>query len=83
MYQARRLVKSDLSTLAAFVSPSASMPPNALSDEDAGNVILVSLAKTWQKLNFTLQMCSPRVTPFVPGQSVTVGKRHYSHAYLL
>ena len=30
-----------------------------------------------------LQMCSPRVTPFVPGQSVTVGKRHYSHAYLL
>ena len=30
-----------------------------------------------------VQMCSPRVTPFVPGQSVTVGKRHYSHAYLL
>ena len=29
-----------------------------------------------------LQMCSPRVTPFVRGQSVTVGKRHYSlHIY--
>ena len=25
----------------------------------------------------------PIVTLFVPGQSVTVGKRHYSHAYLL
>ena len=30
-----------------------------------------------------IQMCSPIVTPFGPGQSVTVGKRHYSHAYLL
>ena len=28
-------------------------------------------------------MCSPKVTLFVPGQNVTVGKRHYSHAYLL
>ena len=32
---------------------------------------------------FAIQMCSPIVTPFGPGQSVTLGKRHYSHAYLL
>ena len=30
-----------------------------------------------------IQICSPIVTPFGPGQSVTVGKRHYSHAHLL
>ena len=30
-----------------------------------------------------VQMCTPIVTPFGPDQSVTVGKRHYSHAYLL
>ena len=30
-----------------------------------------------------VQMCPPTVTSFVPGQSVTVGKCHYSHAYLL
>ena len=33
--------------------------------------------------SLALQMCSPIVTPFVPDKSVTVGKRHYSHAYLL
>ena len=32
---------------------------------------------------YQVQMCSPIVTLFVPGQSVTVGKCHYSHAYLL
>ena len=31
----------------------------------------------------SLQMCPPIVTLFGPGKSVTEGKRHYSHAYLL
>ena len=30
-----------------------------------------------------VQMCPPIVTPIGPGQSVTEGKRHYGHAYLL
>ena len=31
----------------------------------------------------SIQMCPPTVTLFGRGKSVTVGKRHYSHAYLL
>ena len=30
-----------------------------------------------------IQMCPPIVTLFGQGKSVTEGKRHYSHAYLL
>ena len=51
------------------------------------------LAKTQQKMNILqtentrlkreVQMCPPTETLFGPGQSVTVGKCHCSHAYLL
>ena len=34
-------------------------------------------------LKMFVQMCSPKVTLFLPGLSVTASKRHYSHAYLL
>ena len=56
--------------------------------------LMVWVSSAWLHLSFppfpacilqskAVQMCSPIVTPLGPGQSVTVGKRHYSHAYLL
>ena len=43
---------------------------------------ILSFQESTQHYNW-VQMCPPTVTLFGPGQSVTVGKCHCSHAYLL
>ena len=63
--------------------PCSSMSSISSSESSVPATFIFRAICEHERISMVIQMCPPIVTLFGRGQSVTVGKRRYSHAYLL